>query len=515
MVNFLKIHSNKKNDTFQNYLQQKQDNRNFQTNHFEKLSTFKRSENVPNVCFLKNNSKIEHDRSSFGNSINSTNDTEVIKNQLMKSPNRSNGEIQNQQLRTTSGSLQFPPTNSQYVKNDNFFKSFAKSDQKFNSEQFTNDQPVKISELLKPLPQFFIKHEIVKQNNYLSDKNEPFVSSAESHKKHVNSDQFNSQILKPKQSPFNNLYSNRPFFFPIFGSQYSSSKHKMTSKNPDENNVPIFDPFKWTINKFEIKPGYLGRGAFGEVLHAIEKKSRLEVAIKRMGKMEIIRKRSTRNVIREIEILSSLSHVNIIKLFGFFWDSEFLYLILELASDKDLFDKLLINPDGLEEKQVVFYLKQIIKALAYLNSRNLMHRDLKPENILLSDDVIKLADFGTATTFSDRKNQTLVGTVEYWSPEQIKREAYDWRIELWQLGVLTYELLSCKTPFREKTPEETNENIQLAKFEMLPEFSRHAQNFLKRLLVVNPDERMSFKDCLAHPFIVQFEFGSLNGEDLV
>lgn len=101
----------------------------------------------------------------------------------------------------------------------------------------------------------------------------------------------------------------------------------------------------------------------------------------------------------------------------------------------------------LPEAEVAQKIKQISSAIAYLHQNEIAHRDLKPENIGLTNDVCKLADFGWSTLCNQNRRKTCCGTFDYTPPEIFEGEEYDYTVDLWGLGVLTYELLVGKAPF--------------------------------------------------------------------
>ena len=104
----------------------------------------------------------------------------------------------------------------------------------------------------------------------------------------------------------------------------------------------------------------------------------------------------------------------------------------------------------------------MVDALLYLQERNVIHRDIKPENILIADlDQlhIKLCDFGWATHTINEARTTFCGTVDYVAPELVYQEPYDDKIDLWAIGILTYELLTGQAPFTGENENDTYSNI--------------------------------------------------------
>jgi aurora kinase len=109
----------------------------------------------------------------------------------------------------------------------------------------------------------------------------------------------------------------------------------------------------------------------------------------------------------------------------------------------------------LSTKQAANFLKDIIDALTYLHERNIAHRDIKPENIVISSaGIAKLCDFGWSAVVQSMR-ETFCGTLDYASPEIILRKKYDTTIDLWCIGILTYELFVGRAPFEGSCRNET------------------------------------------------------------
>lgn len=149
---------------------------------------------------------------------------------------------------------------------------------------------------------------------------------------------------------------------------------------------------------------------------------------------------------KEIRLHSSLDHPNIVKFYGVFEEKDFIYLVMEYMNAGTLFDYLNEVP-ALPPRTAAEYLKDIIEALSYMHDKSIAHRDIKPENIVISSEgVAKLCDFGwSALVETSRK--TYCGTFDYAPPEILEKKNYDISVDLWCIGVLTYELLTGRVPF--------------------------------------------------------------------
>ena len=164
---------------------------------------------------------------------------------------------------------------------------------------------------------------------------------------------------------------------------------------------------------------------------------------------------------KELEIQWRLRHPNVIRLYGYFYDEKNIYVVLEYAQHGNLYQRLKREKCFVEDK-ARHIIRQIVHALIYMQDRNVIHRDIKPENILIMDLEkmhVKLCDFGWSTHTIDERRMTFCGTVDYVAPELIYQEPYDEKIDIWAVGILTYELLTGAAPFTGTSDNHTYSNI--------------------------------------------------------
>lgn len=213
----------------------------------------------------------------------------------------------------------------------------------------------------------------------------------------------------------------------------------------------------------------------------------------------ILKKNLVNQVRLEVEIQYKLNHPSILKLYDHYEDDNNIYLVLEYCQNGQLYD-LLQKKNRLSDKEAAKYVGQIVSAIDYLHSLKhpVIHRDIKPENILLDkDDNVKLADFGWANyQYGDNLRYSISGTPLYMSPEMIKKTGHTTTHDIWNLGILIYELLSGELPFAGKTERELFSNIQHMEIDWPANISVEAQDLINGLLQDDPSKRFKPSEIL-------------------
>lgn len=255
-------------------------------------------------------------------------------------------------------------------------------------------------------------------------------------------------------------------------------------------------------NRADIRSVYdlgevLGYGTFGHVVSAVHKTSRERRAIKLLPISKLSTRKSLKKLLTEVEILRSLDHPNIVRLYEFFLDEKYLYIVMELCAGGELLDEIL-RRNSFHESLAATYMKQLLSAVSYCHSMHVVHRDLKPENLLLSDKTpdatLKVIDFGTSVLLdSEQKLRRKQGTVHYLAPE-VLTGAYTQLCDVWSCGVILYVLLSGKMPFA-GSDLEAAEAIVAGHFDFTgPEWdniSMDAKSLITRMLATNQFARIS------------------------
>ncbi|UYV81981.1 AURKB [Cordylochernes scorpioides] len=256
----------------------------------------------------------------------------------------------------------------------------------------------------------------------------------------------------------------------------------------------------FTLDDFQIgRP--LGKGKFGRVYLAREKKSKVIVALKVFFKSQLEKYNMEPQLRREIEIQSHLQHPHVLRLLNYFWDSRRVYLILEFAARGELF-KELQKHGKLSEQRTATCIYQLCLALKHCHAKKVIHRDIKPENILVGlNGELKIADFGWSVHAPSNKRKTMCGTLDYLPPEMIDTDYYDEKVDHWSIGVLCYELLVGNPPFESTSQQLTYKKISSVEYVFPSHVPEGARDLIKKLLCKNPKERITLDEVINHHWI--------------
>ncbi|NXL56022.1 SPEG kinase, partial [Chordeiles acutipennis] len=237
------------------------------------------------------------------------------------------------------------------------------------------------------------------------------------------------------------------------------------------------------------------------------------------------------SVLQEYEILKALHHERIMALHEAYITPRYLVLICENCAGKEILYSIVdrcgwarghwghLPAQGhplmpltprfrYSEDDVVSYVLQLLQGLEYLHSRRIVHLDIKPDNVIISGmNALKIIDFGSAQSYNPlvlRQLGRRVGTLEYMSPEVVKGDPVGSAADVWGVGVLTYIMLSGRSPFFELDPIETENRILAGRFDafkLYPNVSQSAALFIRKVLAVHPWSRPTVKDCFANTWL--------------
>jgi calcium-dependent protein kinase len=222
----------------------------------------------------------------------------------------------------------------------------------------------------------------------------------------------------------------------------------------------------------------------------------------------------SKEFLNEISILSDLSHPHILKIYEYFQDQSNFYIAGELAVGGDLFDQI-SKFQHYSEKKAATIMQQLLSCVSYLHSKSIVHRDIKPDNIILDtmpngDFSIKLVNFMTANFFiSEPTSEVMkqkVGTPYYIAPEVLEKK-YTEKCDIWSCGVILFILLCGHPPFEGEESWEVVESVKKGIFNFdrdeWTSVTIDAKNLIKKMLVKDPNKRLSAKECLKDPWIVK------------
>ncbi|NXD43141.1 KCC1G kinase, partial [Copsychus sechellarum] len=259
------------------------------------------------------------------------------------------------------------------------------------------------------------------------------------------------------------------------------------------------------IRKTFIFMEALGSGAFSEVFLVKQKSTGKLFALKCIKKSPLNRDSSLEN---EIAVLKKIKHENIVTLEDIYESTTHFYLVMQLVSGGELFDRIL-ERGVYTEKDASLVIHQVLTAVKYLHENGIVHRDLKPENLLYltpeENSKIMITDFGLSKMEQNGIMSTACGTPGYVAPEVLAQKPYSKAVDCWSIGVITYILLCGYPPFYEETESKLFEKIKEGYYEFESPFwddiSESAKDFIRHLLEKNPSARFTCEEALRHPWI--------------
>ncbi|EGG19711.1 p21-activated protein kinase [Cavenderia fasciculata] len=269
--------------------------------------------------------------------------------------------------------------------------------------------------------------------------------------------------------------------------------------------ISLDDPKKiyFNINK-------IGEGGAGEVFEAVNSRTNNTVAIKKMK----LKAQNLKTVINEIGMMKNSTHPNIVQYIDSYIVADELWVAMELMRGGCLTEVLDQYRDiQLTENQISFVCGEVLRGLEYIHKFNRIHRDIKSDNILIgSQGEIKLADFGYAAQLTQARQQrnSVVGTPYWMAPELIKGNNYDFKVDVWSLGIMTREMAEGEPPYLEFPPLRA---LFLLTTQGVPplrdayKWSKEFNEFVNLCLEKDTEKRPTAAELLQHPFIKKSSSG--------
>ena len=251
----------------------------------------------------------------------------------------------------------------------------------------------------------------------------------------------------------------------------------------------------------------IGNGTFSKVKLGINKYTNEKVAIKLLEKKKITEKKDLERIFREMSIVKTLNHPNIIKTYEIFNKEKYYYMIMDYCKGGELFDYI-VKKRRLNEEETSFFFYQIVNGLEYIHSKNIVHRDLKPENLLLSEkNKLKIIDFGLSNYFNLNKDnkkkllKTPCGSPCYAAPEMVSGNKYNgFKTDIWAIGIVLYAMIVGYLPFEDSDNNILFQKILDCDIEFPDYLSELSIDIIKKILNVDCDERYSISDIKKHQF---------------
>ncbi|KAH7648386.1 hypothetical protein FG379_000310 [Cryptosporidium bovis] len=287
----------------------------------------------------------------------------------------------------------------------------------------------------------------------------------------------------------------------------------MKSKKAEYIKPSIVHPSKFSrfevgdrVGKY-VKIREVGTGSYGKAVHVKDISRGRDYVMKSID-ISKLSENERKVAINEVKLLSSIRHPYIICFRESFVDGNYLNIIMEYAEGGDLFQKVNTQKqlkNYLLEKQIVRWLTQALLGLAHLHSRKILHRDIKSQNMFISNNGLKIGDFGIAKVLENTGAfaKTTIGTPYYLSPEICLSKPYSWSSDVWALGCVAYEMCTLRVPFDAPNLKVLVEKITQGKLPPIQNsYSKCLREIIMDMLVTNSLQRPTVNELLNYPIIM-------------
>eukprot|EP00931_Biecheleriopsis_adriatica_P022025 TRINITY_DN14257_c0_g1_i1.p1 TRINITY_DN14257_c0_g1~~TRINITY_DN14257_c0_g1_i1.p1 ORF type:complete len:578 (+),score=123.03 TRINITY_DN14257_c0_g1_i1:164-1897(+) len=257
---------------------------------------------------------------------------------------------------------------------------------------------------------------------------------------------------------------------------------------------------------FEVSDVVLGTGYNGSVVVAKDRRHGTTFAIKHLN-LKDASQEDQKQFANEVQIALQMDHPHVIRLAHVYESDELVSLVMEHCTGGELFDRA-VEKKAFDEPSARHTTWVMLLAVCYLHYSGITHRDLKLENFLFDapgSDHLKLIDFGFSKFSKAKRMREALGTLSYAAPEVLRKSYAHGSCDLWSLGCITFILLFGYMPFHAKDEKQIVRLILSGSYKVKPDhwkrISSEGQDFVRKLLVVNPDDRMTAEQALSHPWI--------------
>ncbi|KAJ3343775.1 Dynein regulatory complex subunit 4 [Gonapodya sp. JEL0774] len=296
---------------------------------------------------------------------------------------------------------------------------------------------------------------------------------------------------------------------------------RVPDPQPKVDPSPAPPPVRTKRDEYRIESS-LGEGTYGVVKRCTHIPTGKKYAAKIIQKRHLKHFKFEEMVYKEVSVLRNISHENIISIFDFFETSDAFYMIFELATGGELFDKIvnIHKTNSFTEREAAVIIATVCNALAYLHDLGIVHRDIKPENLLFKTDrpdaPLTIVDFGIAQVIDTNRNMlsTVCGSPGYTAPEVLMRQPYDTKVDIYALGTVTCAFVGRLItvgygPFVDAPDHATltdrvvrgDYNFDSPAWDPI---SNLAKDFVRKCMSTYPDHRLSAHELLRHPWIVKY-----------
>jgi hypothetical protein len=259
------------------------------------------------------------------------------------------------------------------------------------------------------------------------------------------------------------------------------------------------------IGRYELGKT-LGTGNFSKVKLGIDDQG-LNWAIKIVDKAQLAKEHMEEQLKREIAVMKVLKHENIVQLREVLQTANHIYLVLELITGGELFDRI-VAAKRFDEPTARKYFQQLVLGTFYCHQQGIAHRDLKPENLLLDgNDNLKISDFGLSNLQRGGPQgngtllQTVCGTPNYVAPEVLKEKGYNGMMaDVWSCGVILFVMLAGYLPFDDPNMNHLFNKIERGDFRMAKNFTDPVKDIIGKMMTVDPAQRLTLEQVIAHPW---------------